>query len=127
MNQRNSTTTVNTSITSTVNTRSSSTVDTLIQDGKKITEDHHKASILNDLFASVLVREDNSDSSVPHTNSCIDSRIFNFDITPEAVRKKLSNLKANKACGVDCIHVNVLKEVQIFVEKFVFTSGLEGR
>ncbi len=41
-------------------TRLSSTADTLIHDGKKITEDHHKASILNDFFASVLVREDNT-------------------------------------------------------------------
>ena len=44
----------------------------------------------------------------------IDARIVDFDITPEAVRQKLSNLKANKACGVDCIHVNALKEVQNF-------------
>ena len=42
------------------------------------------------------------------------ANLYDFNITPELVREKLSKLHINKACGPDGFHVNVLKNVPDF-------------
>lgn len=92
-------------------TRSSSTVNVIEKDNVKYTKDKDKAELLNDYFVSVLTHE-NPDLSCINLNAREDiSAVLDMDISPMDVRKKLKNLKLNKACGPDFFHVNVLKYV----------------
>ena len=92
-------------------TRSSSTVNVIEKDNVKYTDDASKAELLNDYFVSVLTRESDelhhSNQDATENRSCL----LDIEISAVDVRKKLRNLKMNKASGPDLLHVNVLKNV----------------
>ena len=88
----------------------SSIPDLKAEDGSELTDAREKAEELNNFFASVLTVEDPTD--VPTLNQRHNgNKISTFNITPEMVKNKLSNLNVNKAAGPDGLHPRVLKEL----------------
>ncbi len=90
--------------------RSSSTVDAIKENGTTYTDDKEKANILNDFFISVMTSEPEGDINIPIPTRPIHT-VHNITITRDKVITVMKKLKRNKACGVDGIHVNVLREV----------------
>ena len=94
--------------------RSSVTVEVLEHRGRKVTEDKDKAEILNDFFASVLKTEpEGQNLNTPLLERNHSPNMY-ISVSPSIVCEKLSKLQANKACGPDGFHVNVLKNVLDF-------------
>ena len=81
-------------------------------DGTLASEDHEKAEVLNKYFASVFTRE--NVNNVPNLENCSFSQgksVAEVRVTSEAVRKKLQELKVDKAQGPDLLPPKVLKEL----------------
>jgi len=74
-----------------------------------ISDDTAKANILNDYFVSVLTDEPPLDSNMLPTEP-LTQRLSELHVTQEDIRKKLQQLKANKASGPDNVNVNVLRQ-----------------
>ena len=87
--------------------RSSASVDTLRSGEHRLTHDTDKAELLNSYFTSVLVDEPPITGSLPDFKN-VEHLLFDFNISPQMVRDKLSKLRLNKASGPDNVHVNVL-------------------
>ena len=79
-------------------------------DGNIATETIDKANILNDFFATVFTREDNSE--LPEFPDKLDSTesISDVTISPDMVLKHLKALNTAKACGPDDCHPFFLKQ-----------------
>ncbi|WAR26475.1 hypothetical protein MAR_012179, partial [Mya arenaria] len=80
------------------------------KNGNIATEIKDKANILNDFFASVFTREDNSE--IPNFEDKLEKENFISDIivSPQLVLKLLKALNASKACGPDNCHPFFLKQ-----------------
>ena len=99
---------------------------------KKVTDDSAKAELLNSFFISVNCQEPPIDSSHTYTEANSNKFILrDIEITVDEVRKKLANLKANKASGPDGISVNVLRNclnfdvpLKLLFENSLFTSNV---
>ncbi|WAQ99940.1 hypothetical protein MAR_024313 [Mya arenaria] len=80
------------------------------KNGNIATEIKDKANILNDFFASVFTREDNSE--IPNFEDKLEKENFISDIivSPQLVLKHLKALNASKACGPDNCHPFFLKQ-----------------
>lgn len=83
--------------------------------GCVVSEDEHKATLLNNYFSSVFTVEDNT--YVPDPIQIFKGNISheglnNIDITEEVVYKKLSEINVNKSCGPDDLHPKLLHELR---------------
>lgn len=108
-------------------TRSSSTVNVIEKDNVKYSDDETKAELLNDYFVSVLTQEPFDLIGVNVDKRENLSVLLDIVFTAVEVRKKLHNLKLNKACGPDLIHVNVLKRVLNFDVPLAYIFNLSIR
>ena len=73
--------------------------------------DKEKADALQRQFLSVLTHE--PDGEAPRLRERTQVQLSSFEITSEAVLKKLKGLSTNKACGPDEIHPLLLKELAV--------------
>ena len=91
-------------------TKTRESVGNLIDDrGEIVTEGIKKATILNEFFTSVFIKENTSE--MPLFNSrCEGVSIDNFEITAEMVEKYLKRLNASKSQGPDNLHPKLLLE-----------------
>ena len=87
----------------------SSGVATLKKDGTNYSEACDKAEILNDQFASVFTREDNS--NMPSMGNSLKSEAPPLIIQDNGIKKILEGLNPHKASGPDEISSRFLKEM----------------
>ena len=81
-------------------------------DKKKMTnDDREKANILGNYFSSVYSKEPEWTWILEEEEKPIIRKELNLVITKEAIRKKMSELKANKSPGPDSMHPRVMKEL----------------
>lgn len=81
-------------------------------DGSTAETDEGKAEVLNSFFSSVFTKEDLSNVPVLETGCRSEGRLLtDVQVTPGAVRAKLSKLNPSKAQGPDKIPPKVLKEL----------------
>jgi Reverse transcriptase (RNA-dependent DNA polymerase) len=78
-------------------------------DGNLVSDDREVSEILNKFFASVFTVEDTN--NIPQKAAETDKILGDIQITIEAVRKKIKNLKADSAPGPDGFHPRLLKEL----------------
>eukprot|EP00794_Sanderia_malayensis_P014846 gene14846-16388_t len=79
-------------------------------DGSMTESDQQKADVLNEFFQSVFVEENTS--KLPDFDIRTDNIIEDIEFTVEDVKKKLDQLKEDKAAGPDCIPPKFLKELR---------------
>ena len=79
-------------------------------EGSMTESDQQKAEVLNEFFQSVFVEEDTS--KLPDFDLRTDNVIEDIEFTVEDVKKKLNQLKEDKAAGPDCIPPKFLKELK---------------
>eukprot|EP00794_Sanderia_malayensis_P008776 gene8776-9714_t len=79
-------------------------------DGSMTESDQQKADVLNEFFQSVFVEENTS--KLPDFDIRTDNIIEDVEFTVEDVKKKLDQLKEDKAAAPDCIPPKVLKELR---------------
>ena len=99
----------------------------------RVKDDGLKANILSDFFASVFSREANT--QIPEvTPTTVEIPMPRLEITTEAIRKILSELRTDKSPGMDSVHPAFLKnlsEEMAHPLKLIFeqslASGKEGR
>jgi len=94
--------------------KSSIRIGSLVKDqGQLVTEASEKADALNDFFASVFTREDESDvpTAVTYFSGSEDNKLVDISIEPQDIAAKLSKLKPDKAAGDDNMAPRFLKEV----------------
>ena len=72
-------------------------------DGSKTNSDQEKAELLNNFFESVFTTEDDSELPDPPVYD-FDSKLEDFNISVEKVKKQLANLNTGKAAGPDGLH-----------------------
>ena len=92
-------------------TKSLSTIGDLNFEGKNFSGDQTKANILNNYFISVLTDEPELLHSLPTLDTDVKYTLYNLDILPTEVRKKLTKLKPDKAGGPGLLNVNVFKKL----------------
>ena len=81
-------------------------------DKKKMTnDDREKANILGNYFSSVYSKEPEWTWILEEEEKPIIRKELNLVITKEDIRKKMSELKANKSPGPDSMHPRVMKEL----------------
>ena len=99
------------------------------KDGKLYTDDKDRADILNEFFASVFTKEE--DTNIPHLEESSRSQgisISDLRVTPQEVEKKLKELNPAKAQGPDGIPPKVLKELSKEIAtplSYIFNKSLE--
>ena len=101
------------------------------EDGQLTTNDKEKAEALGKFFQQVFTVEDLINPPTLE-NRDYDHPLNNIHITPESVRKKLSNLKVHKSPGPDGLHPRILKELEstlatplaIIFNKMITSSSL---
>lgn len=96
--------------------------------GELTINDHEKADVLNNHFASVFV--DEGQEPLPQfQDHSPNSKIHRIIITEDKIVKAIGRLKANKAAGPDNIHPKFLKETadQIKVPlRIIFEKSMTG-
>ena len=82
-------------------------------DGNTITDNQEAANLLNNFFTSVFTNEDTSNLPQPVQlfTEDISQKLSKISLTTDTILKSLTNLKPNKAPGVDKIMPNIVKEV----------------
>ena len=94
--------------------KSSSRIGSLVKDqGQLVTDADEKADTLNDFFASVFTREDESDIPTPvsYFSGNEENKLLDISIDPSEVAAKLSKMKSDKAAGDDNMAPRFLKEI----------------
>ena len=81
------------------------------EDGSTAVSAHEKAEALNDFFCSTFTDEDLSNVPKEQENKNIGEVLDNFIITPQALLKKLQELKPGKSPGPDGWHPVFLKGI----------------
>ena len=89
----------------------------LLQGDTLISDTATRASLLNDYFSSVFVKEDLS--SVPHIENLPIPLMEPISINPEGVKNLLENLEVNKAPGPDQIPPRFLKTFANYITPFL--------
>ena len=79
--------------------------------GELSLDDRKNSNILNTFFGSMFTKENIESMTKPRQqfDERKGSKLTDIEIEPHIVEKKLSNLKLNKAAGMDGIHTNILK------------------
>jgi hypothetical protein len=99
----------------------------LVSGNKKATTDTDKAETLNNFFASVFVREE--DTLLPDfDDQKPGSLLEEIKLSPSAVKKKLDKLNPSKSPGPDGLHPMLLKEAAEFLAlplSILFNKSLE--
>jgi hypothetical protein len=86
--------------------------DRKTEDGTKVTTDKGKANLLNSFFQSVFATE--KEGELPEMPQySYDSKLIDFVITTEAVKKHLAGLKTNKAAGPDGLSPLLLPKLSV--------------
>lgn len=88
----------------------SSSLPPLVKDGEVFQKEKDKANLLNDFFTQQTFL-DETNASLPHLNSQIETSLDTITITPSEVEDILKSLKTGKATGPDNINNRILKEV----------------
>ena len=94
--------------------KSSIRIGSLVKDqGQVVTDAVEKADALNDFFASVFTREDESDIPTPvsYFSGSEENKLLDINIDPQDIETKLRKLKSDKAAGDDNMAPRFLKEV----------------
>ena len=83
------------------------------KDGSMTSSDEQAAQELNDFFQSVFIKEDSKDIGLPEFTARTKNGITlsEIEISPEGIRKKLEDLKSDKAPGPDGLHPAMLKKL----------------
>ena len=77
-------------------------------DGTTVQQPKEKATVLNDFFSSVFIKEDQT--NIPNVRDECSNVMENIVISQEMVKERLQNLKGHKTQGPDGIHPRILKE-----------------
>jgi hypothetical protein len=89
--------------------KQSSSISTLLENNITITDDTHKANILNEYF-SAQTKPPDTNIPLPAFEYLTDARLSSINITPTIVKNVIINLNTTKAMGQDQISNKVLKE-----------------
>jgi len=85
----------------------------LDSDGKLVSDDKHKADLLNDYFKSVFVIEPDDDFFNMNCNDNVDTVIDSIVIEKEAILMAITKLNTSKSAGPDEIHAKIIKECSL--------------
>ena len=85
-------------------------------EGINVTADACTANLLNDFFASVQTDETPIIGEIPMTDPKVTEKLRFTHFSEADVIKKINRLRLNKACGLDGIHVNMLKRISAFAK-----------
>ena len=88
--------------------KNSSGIPALNNNGMLITDNQHKANLLNDYFASQSILPP-SNVTLPDFHYVTDARLDHITFTPESVKDILLNLNTSKSVGPDSINNILLK------------------